>query len=222
MLDVVWVSIAFAFGLGARLVGLPPMTGYLLAGFVLFWAGVDAGETLAHFSEMGVTLLLFSIGLKLRLGTLLKPHVWGVASLHMGLVVLGWGLVFGLIVLDLYLDRQPPRPVVDRLVSGLADGNVGPTKVAISQFGYLVKWQQSDGTRLAAEDVQAIFEAALAKVPLVVSFASIRDETSELAHLILPDHHALAITVIVIATRFDLDVLANHVETGRLKVFDVE
>ena len=36
MLDVVWVSIAFAFGLGARLVGLPPMTGYLLAGFVLF------------------------------------------------------------------------------------------------------------------------------------------------------------------------------------------
>ncbi len=94
MLDVVWVSIAFVFGLGARLVGLPPMTGYLLAGFVLFWAGADAGETLTHFSEMGVTLLLFSIGLKLRLGTLLKPHVWGVASLHMGLVVLGFGLAF--------------------------------------------------------------------------------------------------------------------------------
>jgi molybdopterin-containing oxidoreductase family iron-sulfur binding subunit len=35
------------------------------------------------------------------------------------------------------------------------------------------------------------FEAALAKVPLVVSFASMRDETSELAHLILPDHTPL-------------------------------
>jgi len=35
------------------------------------------------------------------------------------------------------------------------------------------------------------FEAALAKVPLVVSFASICDETSELAHLILPDHTPL-------------------------------
>jgi molybdopterin-containing oxidoreductase family iron-sulfur binding subunit len=32
------------------------------------------------------------------------------------------------------------------------------------------------------------FETALANVPFVVSFASMRDETSELAHLILPDH----------------------------------
>ena len=34
-----------------------------------------------------VTLLLFSIGLKLRIRTLLKPEVWAVASAHMLITV---------------------------------------------------------------------------------------------------------------------------------------
>ncbi|MBI4512843.1 MAG: 4Fe-4S dicluster domain-containing protein, partial [Gemmatimonadetes bacterium] len=35
------------------------------------------------------------------------------------------------------------------------------------------------------------FEAALEKVPLVVSFATVLDETAAKAHLVLPDHHSL-------------------------------
>ena len=42
------------------------------------------------------------------------------------------------------------------------------------------------------------------------------------ADLILPDHHAQPIAVIVVASRFDLDVLADHVEAGRLQKLDVE
>jgi predicted Kef-type K+ transport protein len=74
--------------MGARLVGLPPLVGYLVAGFVLFGFGVEANATLREFSEMGVTLLLFSIGLKLRVSGLLMPQIWAVASLHMGAAVL--------------------------------------------------------------------------------------------------------------------------------------
>ena len=95
MLDAFWIVIAFFLGLAARQVGLPPMVGYLVAGFVLFSLGVDSGETLDQIADIGITLLLFSIGLKLRITTLLQPQVWAVASIHMGIttLVLGLGLL---------------------------------------------------------------------------------------------------------------------------------
>ncbi|MEM9555427.1 MAG: cation:proton antiporter family protein [Acidobacteriota bacterium] len=83
ILDAVWISVAFLSGLAARQVKLPPLVGYLVAGFVLSAVGIDPGEVIDHFAEMGVTLLLFSLGLKLRLDTLVRPEVWGVAFLHM-------------------------------------------------------------------------------------------------------------------------------------------
>ena len=83
MIDVVWIVIAFALGLLARLVALPPLTGYLAAGFVLYALGVRPGGTLAQVADLGITLLLFTIGLKLRIQTLLRPQVWAVASIHL-------------------------------------------------------------------------------------------------------------------------------------------
>jgi len=85
--DIVAIAIAFILGFGARFVALPPLVGYLVAGFALYAAGMRPSVTLLEFSEIGVTLLLFSIGLKLRLGSLLMPQIWGVASLHMAITV---------------------------------------------------------------------------------------------------------------------------------------
>ncbi len=83
VLDLAAIAVAFVLGLLARLVGLPPLVGYLIAGFVLYATGMRVTETLHEFSEMGVTLLLFSIGLKLRLRSLAMPQIWAVSSLHM-------------------------------------------------------------------------------------------------------------------------------------------
>ena len=95
--DIIAIAVAFILGLGVRLVGLPPLVGYLIAGFILYGAGMRASVTLQEFSEMGVTLLLFSIGLKLRLGSLLMPQIWAVASLHMVItVVLASLFIYGL------------------------------------------------------------------------------------------------------------------------------
>ena len=85
--DIVAIGIAYASGLAARSVGLPPLVGYLLAGFGLYAGGSRLTPTLEEFAEMGVTLLLFTIGLKLRLGSLLMPQIWAVAVLHMLAVV---------------------------------------------------------------------------------------------------------------------------------------
>jgi glutathione-regulated potassium-efflux system ancillary protein KefC len=85
--DVVWIALTFALGLLARLVGLPPLVGFLAAGFVLNSQGIANGELLQKFSDLGITLLLFTVGLKLNLRTLARPQVWAVTGIHMSVVI---------------------------------------------------------------------------------------------------------------------------------------
>ena len=39
---------------------------------------------LQKLSDLGITLLLFTVGLKLNLRTLARPQVWAVAGLNVG------------------------------------------------------------------------------------------------------------------------------------------
>ncbi|MGB2534986.1 MAG: cation:proton antiporter, partial [Candidatus Puniceispirillum sp.] len=76
------VSFAFFFGILISRVGLPPMVGFLAAGFAYNFAGLDAPDELQIVSDLGVTLLLFSIGLKLKLKDLAAAEVWGTSVTH--------------------------------------------------------------------------------------------------------------------------------------------
>jgi len=95
--EIIAIGISFLLGFLARLIGLPPMVGYLVAGFGLYAAGGQLTQVLQGFSEMGITLLLFTIGLKLRPAGLLLPQIWGVATLHMLVTVVTVSLLFLLI-----------------------------------------------------------------------------------------------------------------------------
>jgi len=86
--DPLWIAIAFICGLATRSVGLPPLVGFLAAGFLLNVLGAEGGEFLDAMADLGITLLLFSIGLKLKLRSLARPEVWGVATLHMAAITL--------------------------------------------------------------------------------------------------------------------------------------
>ena len=70
-MDPFWILVAFILGFVAYRVGLPPLVGYLIAGFVLQGFGVEGGEALEEIADLGVMLLLFTIGLKLDLRSLL-------------------------------------------------------------------------------------------------------------------------------------------------------
>ncbi len=76
--DPVWIALAFLAGLLARSLSLPPLVGYLAAGFALHGLGAQPGPVLEQVAEIGVTLLLFTIGLKLSLRDLARPQAWGV------------------------------------------------------------------------------------------------------------------------------------------------
>ena len=95
-MDPLWILLAFFLGFTVYRVGLPPLVGYLIAGFMLQSFGVEGGPALDEVAELGVMLLLFTIGLKLNIRNLLKPEIWAGASTHMFITTLIFGvLIFG-------------------------------------------------------------------------------------------------------------------------------
>ena len=88
MFEPLMIVTALVCGLLARVVRLPPLIGFLAAGFLLHELGGSEGVLLTQLAEMGVTLLLFSIGLKLRPADLLETKVWGTTLVHMTLAII--------------------------------------------------------------------------------------------------------------------------------------
>lgn len=82
----IWLSFAFTLGLGARALGLPPLVGFLVSGFVLSALGYEGHELLDQVAHAGVLLLLFSVGLKLRFKSLLRFEVLLGSLLHMAII----------------------------------------------------------------------------------------------------------------------------------------
>lgn len=106
-MDPIWILIAFILGFIVKQIGLPPLIGFLIAGFALNYMGVENNETLQKIADFGVLLLLFGIGLKLKVKNLLKPEIWATSSLHMLITVLIFGaIIFGLSALGLSLFKS--------------------------------------------------------------------------------------------------------------------
>ena len=99
--------IAFVLGFAMRLLGFPPMLGFLVAGFVLHLLGVEDSEPLQRIADLGILLLLFTIGLKLNIRSLFRKHVWQGGAVHMFATVILFSLVlFGLRFLSVkYFDE---------------------------------------------------------------------------------------------------------------------
>lgn len=75
-MDFIWILFAFICGLAAKRISLPPSIGYLSAGFLLHFLGMQADESLQILADLGITLMLFTIGLKLNIKDLMKNEVW--------------------------------------------------------------------------------------------------------------------------------------------------
>ncbi len=89
--------IAFVLGFLMKLLRLPPMLGFLIAGFVLNSMGVESSETIERVSSLGILLLLFTIGLKLNVRSLLRKHVWRGGIYHLIIIVLIYSLIMALL-----------------------------------------------------------------------------------------------------------------------------
>jgi len=102
--DVTWITLAFLLGFLVRLIGLPPLVGFLATGFMLNYLGIASGEMLQKLADLGITLLLFTVGLKLNLKVLIRPQVWAVTALHVSIIIALFGTaIFALALMNLPL-----------------------------------------------------------------------------------------------------------------------
>ncbi len=96
-MELLWIGVAFVLGMLAKQLRQPPLLGFLAAGFVLELLGFRPDSSLEELASVGVLLLLFAIGLKLDVKSVVRPMVWAVALVHLVVsVVLVGALLLGL------------------------------------------------------------------------------------------------------------------------------
>lgn len=100
-MDILWIGMAFLFGMLFSRVKLPPLVGYLVAGGVLSAYGYEAGAALHEIAHLGVLFLLFTVGLHLRLKNIIRTEVLGTGSMHLIIssllfIPVAYGLGYGL------------------------------------------------------------------------------------------------------------------------------
>ena len=98
-MEFAFIFVAFICGLAMKWLSLPPLIGFLIAGFTLNFMGYQSNPTLESLANLGITLMLFTIGLKLNVRDLYKKEVWLGSTLHIVL----WTTVSGAAFLFLML-----------------------------------------------------------------------------------------------------------------------
>ena len=134
--DFSWIGMTFIMGLLSKKIGLPPMVGFLAAGFVLSTQNIVDKEMLGKMADLGITLLLFTIGLKINVKNLMRPQVWAVSSLHTLVTV----VFFSLMIFALTFLSIP-------LLTGLSVSNITLIAFALSFSStvFVVKVMESKG-----------------------------------------------------------------------------
>ncbi|MGB2220783.1 cation:proton antiporter [Neptunomonas sp.] len=102
-MEFIWILFAFVCGLLVKYFNFPALIGFLIAGFLLNFLGFEPTESLETLAHLGITLMLFTIGLKLHVKDLLKREVWATSLLHMG----AWTLVMGTLIIGLSILSLP-------------------------------------------------------------------------------------------------------------------
>ncbi len=83
MNELLWLSLAFVFGLVANRLKIPIFVGYLVAGFLVASLGQNVTPMVDKLGHLGVILLLFTVGLHLRLRSVFSAPVLVGGSVHL-------------------------------------------------------------------------------------------------------------------------------------------
>ena len=113
MVPAVYLLVVVVLGFTATLLRLPPLIGFLAAGFLLGSSPLPNLEFVDVLGDLGVAVLLFTIGLKLDPRILTRREVSGTAVVAMVVLTgLGSALIGGLLLLGLRVDAVTPTGVL--------------------------------------------------------------------------------------------------------------
>lgn len=94
MVELVWIGSAYLMGLIASSLMFPPLVGYLVAGYALHASGFGPLTALPHIADIGIELLLFTVGLKIKPSSLIRSEVLSVGGWHLIIVTVVSTLMF--------------------------------------------------------------------------------------------------------------------------------
>ncbi|MFP4555398.1 MAG: cation:proton antiporter [Bacteroidales bacterium] len=97
-MEILFLLAAYLFGLGAQTLKLPPLVGYLSAGFLLAAFGIETTENLNTIANLGVVIMLFTVGLKIRFRNIFVKEIVGTGFIYTFLTTLlfaGVGYLIG-------------------------------------------------------------------------------------------------------------------------------
>lgn len=198
-MDIALILVAFACGFAATLVRLPPLVGYLAAGFVLHAFGQDVTPEIQTIADIGVLLLLFGIGLKLKLSTLARPVVWAGASIHMAVTI----AVIGSLLFVLGLAGLP-------LVSDLSF-----SQAALAGFAF-----SFSSTVFAVKALEERNESSSLQGKIAIGILVVQDIFAviflTLAVDTPPSVWAIPVVIAVVAARPLYGLMLDHTERGEL------
>jgi predicted Kef-type K+ transport protein len=199
-INSIWIGSTFLLGFAFKRIGMPPMLGFLASGFLMNFLGLTEGSlALDRIADLGIYLLLFTIGLKLDLKSLTRREIWGGATLHAILTILiTGGALFGAGTLGLTMLTS--LTAVQSALIGFAlsfSSTVFAVKV-LEQKGEMkaIHGQVSIGI-LIMQDLMAVFFLTLSKGEF-------------------PSLWVLALPVFLLAVRPLLSYLIQHIGHGEL------
>lgn len=200
LLNTVWISLAFLSGLLAKRFSLPPLIGFLAAGFMLNTFDITEGsQAMEVAASIGIMLLLFTIGLKLNVKDLFEKVIWMGTSLHMVImtVFLG-GFVFLISISGLHLFTEITFPTA--LLIGFA--------LSFSSTVFAIKILEGRGEVNAFHGKVAIGVLIMQDV-IAVLFITFSKGT-------LPSVWALALPVFLYVVRYLLFKILDSIDHGEL------
>ncbi|MFK7806016.1 MAG: cation:proton antiporter [Anaerolineae bacterium] len=92
-MELTLIVAAFLAGGIAKAIRLPTLVGYLAAGIVLALFGFESDSIIKSVGDLGVVLLLFTVGLHINLRSLIQPQVLGVGFIHLLISLIVFGLL---------------------------------------------------------------------------------------------------------------------------------
>ena len=113
VVPAIYLLAVVVLGFAATLLRLPPLVGFLAAGFVLGASDLPNLDFVQTLGDLGVAVLLFTIGLKLDPRVLARREVAGTAAIALVLLTtLSAALVVPLLLVGLWVDTVTPAGAV--------------------------------------------------------------------------------------------------------------
>lgn len=198
--DVAWLVTTFLLGFIAKQVNLLPMIGFLASGFILNFLGLTEGSlALKEISDLGILLLLFTIGLKLDLKLLAKPFIWAGTTIHVALSVLFFSALI-LLLSTVSITAATDLTLQQAILIGFA--------LSFSSTVFAVKVLEANG-EMASSHGRAAIGILIMQDILAVLFITFSKGS-------YPSLWALAIPVVLFVARPLLMKMMDHVGYGEL------